>query len=149
MSRICIDSGFLIALSDHTDAHHLEAADRFERHLRRSRNELLVPWPILYETVSTKLVRDRRKLDRFRSVWLTLEKRRYLELLDDRPMLSGALAECLNELDRSVEHYRSLSLTDRVIRAMLADRALRIDALITFNVRDFVDVCTRHGRELL
>jgi len=41
------------------------------------------------------------------------------------------------------DERRHLSLVDRVIRQALQDSANRIDAIFTFNQRDFIDVCGR------
>jgi hypothetical protein len=42
-----------------------------------------------------------------------------------------------------------LSLVDRVIREMLEDRSLGLDVMVTFNQRDFADVCERRRIEIL
>jgi hypothetical protein len=42
-----------------------------------------------------------------------------------------------------------MSLVDITLRLMLDDVNLKIDALITFNVGDFVDVCSAKGIELI
>lgn len=143
MSTICVDAGFLIALYDETDEHNPTANDRFLEHFDRTRNQLLAPWPILYETVSTRLVRNRRRMEKFRRHWLVFQREQRLTLLDDRPLREVALAECLAEVDRDPKQYRALSLADRVIRALLTEGNLRIDSFLTFNVPDFVDVCRK------
>ncbi|MFZ0890688.1 MAG: hypothetical protein WA005_19790 [Candidatus Binataceae bacterium] len=64
-----------------------------------------------------------------------------LNLLDDSEFREQSLTEYLAEPERPRSHYRPLSLVDRVIRRVLSD--LTLDVLLTFNVRDFVDVCRR------
>jgi hypothetical protein len=44
---------------------------------------------------------------------------------------------------------RPLSLVDTVIREMLSDESLKIDYLITFNIKDFIDVCSRRNITIL
>jgi hypothetical protein len=88
-------------------------------------------------------------MEQFRRDWLILERERRLELLDDQSLRSAALSDCLNEVARSPRSYRALSLADRVIRALLADTALRIDYFITFNPGDFADVCRKYRRILV
>jgi hypothetical protein len=44
---------------------------------------------------------------------------------------------------------RPLSLVDRILRAVVADPNVRLDALVTFNPGDFADVCRERRIELL
>ena len=48
-----------------------------------------------------------------------------------------------------LDSKRRLSLVDTVIRLMLDDINLKIDAVITFNVGDFSDVCQKKSIELV
>jgi hypothetical protein len=59
------------------------------------------------------------------------------------PNTHEEIAEELSQVSRPVQHYRALSLTDRVLRRVLASADTRLDLFITFNPRDFVDVCRR------
>lgn len=47
------------------------------------------------------------------------------------------------------EKGNNKSLVDNIIRLMLDDDTLRIDGLITFNARDFYDVCAIRNIELI
>jgi predicted nucleic acid-binding protein len=149
MKTLCMDAGFLIALYDESDNYHGSANDRFVEYVERTPNQLLVAWPILYETVSTRLVRNRRRMELFRRDWLRFERERRLALLDDRPLRFAALDDSLAELGRSARSYRALSLADRVVRALLADTKLRIDYFVTFNPGDFSDVCRKYRRVMV
>ena len=149
MTTLCVDASFLIAVYDETDQHHRTAEKRFVEYFERTPNQLLAPWPILYETVSTRLVGHRGRMRRFRRDWLTLQREDRLRLLDDQPLRLKALGECLAELDRNVRSYRSLSLADRVIRALLASPTLRIDHFITSNLGDFADICRENKRSMI
>jgi len=143
--NICADAGFLIGLYDEADQYHVDA----ERHFRlfESRaNRLVVPWPVLYEAVSTRLVRRRNALGSFERQWKYLLLRQQLELLSDLPFRDGVVDDCFAELGR--DRYRGLSAVDRVLRRMLSDTHPRIDAFITFNERDFADVCQKFRRQL-
>jgi len=42
-----------------------------------------------------------------------------------------------------------ISLCDVLIRLLIEDVNLRIDALLTFNEKDFVDVCRKRRGEIL
>jgi hypothetical protein len=67
-------------------------------------------------------------------------------LLDDLPFRKKVINQCFDELSKPPANRRNLSAVDRVIREILSDRSLRISALITFNPRDFEDVCRRFRR---
>lgn len=146
---ICTDTGFFLALYEEGDTHHKTAIAHFKRYFENTRNQLVLPWPILYETIRTRFMRDRRKIDQFRRTWRRLELERRLNLLDDTKVRTEALAACLREADRQTSSYRALSLVDRVTRAFLADDDLRIDAFVTFNPGDFIDICTIHRRRMI
>jgi predicted nucleic acid-binding protein len=144
--NICTDAGFLIGLYDQTDQYHEEAAHHFQSLFESSANRLIVPWPVLYEAVSTRMTRRRNALALFERHWRYLLLRQQLELLSDLPFRDGMVEECFEEI--GMDRYRALSAVDRVLRRMLSNRDLRIHAFITFNAADFVDVCHRFGRRL-
>ena len=149
MKTVCLDTSFLIALYDDRDQYHGPATRHFVKYLDRTRNSLLSPWPIVYETLRTRLVRNQQRLRRFRRDWLRFQREGRLTLLDDLPFRDEALNDCLAEADRIRGTYRTLSLVDRVIRALLADTGLKIDYFFTFNERDFADVCRKYRRILI
>jgi len=93
------------------------------------------------------MVRNRAALALLQRDWRRLAAERRLELLPDSRFREGVVDECFDELGNS-GHYRALSAVDRVIRRILADRNLSIHALVTFNTRDFADICERFGREI-
>ncbi|MGC9193974.1 MAG: hypothetical protein ACP5IL_00800 [Syntrophobacteraceae bacterium] len=51
--------------------------------------------------------------------------------------------------NRDGRHQDAQNLADWVIRLAVEDRNTKIDAIITFNPKDFLDVCQRSGVELL
>jgi predicted nucleic acid-binding protein len=134
---LIVDSGFWIAMFDPRDQYHHDA---LTLPVDLDTLTVLVPWPSLYETVSTRFVRDRRRL----APLLAALKSPNVLLLDDHPYRDDAYAGM-----ESAATARPLSLVDRVIRLMLADSSLRVKALLTFNRADFADVCRSHSIELL
>ena len=58
MMTICADAGFLIGVYDQRDERHDEAVGDFVRLFGNGVNRLLVPWPMLYETLSTRMARN-------------------------------------------------------------------------------------------
>jgi len=66
-------------------------------------------------------------------------------LLDDSPYRGGAYQAVLR-------HTRSgspLSLVDAILRAVIEDANVALEAMLTFNARDFADVCARYSVEVL
>lgn len=149
MSDICVDTSFLIGLYDETDNFHHRAKDHFLRYFTKSNNRLTAPWPIVYEAVSTKMVKNKKGMLLLESDWALLSKQQQLFLLSDLPFREGIVEECFDELRKPPVHYRRLSAVDRVIRRILSEPNIQITAFLTFNPKDFVDVCKRSRREML
>jgi predicted nucleic acid-binding protein len=147
--NICLDACFLIGLYDERDQHHKRSeelfADMFDSY---ARNVAVVVWPVLYESVSTQLVRHRRRTSDMERDWRKLVSTKRLVFMDDAPYRDDALELCFKELDKPASSYRSLSLTDRVLRSVLADANARVDGVLTFNQGDFADVCRKLDRKL-
>jgi len=137
--NILVDTGLWYALFDTKDSYHEQAQETAERLAPLT---IVIPWPVLYETLSTSFAPNFRALRRF-EMFL---KRPGVVFLDDTPYRQEALNRVF---EWSLQHSRPLSATDCVLRLILDDVAIRIDLLATFNVRDFADVCRRRGVELL
>jgi predicted nucleic acid-binding protein len=150
MSVLCVDTGVLISYCNRDDIYHPAAQDFFADYFGEQRkNHLLVAWPVSYETVRTKTVKSRVVMETLRSLFVRLRARERLLLFDDRPYRDLALDDCFAEVDRSRNGYRSLSLADRVLRGIVSDTRVRVDAVVTWNIADFSDVCRKRGVELL
>ena len=138
---VLTDSCFWLGLVDPTDQHHQNALDWADV-LDGEGAILLLPWPCLYESVSTRLVRNRGRTLQLEQIL----KRPTIRLLDDLTYRDAAL-ETVFETSRRLGH--SYALADSVIREMLKDIDLRIDYLLTFNAPDFADVCQARRIELV
>jgi len=138
-STIIVDTGFWLALFTPGDLHHAVASKKAPI-LDGAR--LLFPWPVLYETVNTRLIKNRDGVARLDS----LLKRGNAILIDDTDYRGPALQATIRE---SHNRVRAISLVDMVIRFVIADPNVRIAALLTFNERDFADVCLKRRVELL
>jgi len=127
-----VDSGIWFALFDaRRDGKHGEAlkkADLMEN------NSVILPWPIMYETFNTRFARNKLGLERMRSII----KSPRTNIVDDSPYRDGALDEMLRA---ALERARALSLVDCILRALMRDINVRVDAFLTFNEGDFVDIC--------
>jgi hypothetical protein len=73
-------------------------------------------------------------------------KRQNIHFIDDHVDRHSALESTLQESQRGA---RSISLCDMLTRMLLQDEGLRIDSLLTFNVKDFADVCRRAKVQIL
>ena len=136
---VLVDTGFWIALFDPRDQHHQEAGAK-EDYLERL--ALVLPWPTVYETVRTRLVR--------RPDWvLSLDRRLKkpnVELIDDREYREDAY---LYAVQYSTRRRRPISMVDMLCRLVIEDPCVRVDYVLTTNAPDFADVCRSCGVELL
>ncbi|MGD0736232.1 MAG: hypothetical protein ABR976_13845 [Terracidiphilus sp.] len=148
MATICVDAGFLIALYDRRDSHHERASEQFKLFFapESRRNVLLAPWPILYESLNTRQARSHAAVQQLAADWNILGQREQLTLLDDTAYRDQAVSDYLEVFGAG---QRVFSLADRVIRAVLCDAGNRIDALLTYNGRDFSDVCATNRIQLI
>jgi predicted nucleic acid-binding protein len=124
---------------DRSDQHHSEAKDKVEV---LERFQIVLPWPTLYETLRTKFVKNSVALGQFERFL----KRPNVTHLDDSSFREAAFEMAL---ESSLRQRRPLSMVDCLIRLLLEDGNTRISYLVTFNERDFADVCWRKGVEII
>ncbi len=139
MKYVITDTCYWLGLVDSRDEHHKKSI---------LINELIkdayivFPFPCFYEIIRTKFVKNKIKLEAFESFL----KRSKVEYVDDTKYKDEALSK-VYELNK--KSYVSHSLTDAVIREMLSDVDLRLDYLVTYNVKDFLDICAKRKIEIL
>lgn len=128
------DTGFWIEAFDKRRDHHILAAGLLED-LRNS--VILMPWPIMYEVLRTRTVKHPEMSAAFGRVlaWPKVRK------VDDSAYRSQCLENTLSEAARG----RPISLVDMVVREVLCDDQFRVTRLLTFNPRDFHDICRDRG----
>jgi predicted nucleic acid-binding protein len=131
-----VDTGYWLALCDSRDRYHDEAVDPFEAF---ERHGVIVPWPCLYETLRTQFVRNSPAIRAFER----LMSRPNVEPLDDRDYREVAYEQILSSASR-----RPMSLADMIIRLMLDDVNVRVTCFLTFNVKDFYDICQKRRIEV-
>ena len=131
---VLTDTGFWIAL------YNREERERHPKSVlimdKIQKFHILLPWPILYEVLSTRFVKNRIWVDQFRKSLKTLN----ITYINDTPYRDKAIIETMR---LSSVGKRKLSLVDMVVRFMLQDVNLKINYLITFNEKDFFDVCKK------
>ena len=134
---LIIDTGFWYALYDRGDQYHAQAAQKEEL---LQTTTLLLPWPCLYETFNTHFAKNRIAVGRFE----VLLRQPHVVRFRDEPYREAALEAAI----RSAAS-RSMALVDMVIRLILDDVNVRKHGLLTFNHKDFSDLCRRHQIEML
>ena len=139
MQRLLVDSGFFFALFNDRDRHHDDANEKQEWLEVLS---VAMPWPILYETINTRHARRPHWIARFESIVRSPDT----ELIDDAPYRRDALEDVML---RGKTQRDPMSLTDAVLHSILADPRIRVDAMLTYNHRDFFGICSSKGIELL
>lgn len=138
-ATIIVDTGFWFALFTPGDSDHAEAA---KKAVILDRARLIFPWPVLYETLNTKLVKNRFATARFDSLLKTSSA----VFIDDADYRGLALQATMRE---SQAQGRAISLVDMVIRFVIDDPNIRIAAILTFNAGDFADICRKRNVEIL
>lgn len=92
----------------------------------------------MYETLSTRLVRRPDRVIFLKDLFQKLP----IHPVDDLPYREVAIRQ-------TVDEQSPYSLADNVIRLMLSDPNLRIATLLTFNPRDFYDICAKRNIQLV
>lgn len=136
---LIVDTCFWLGLVDSRDQYHetsLSIVDLLDG------NNIIFPWPCLYETISTQLSKRKNQLVLLRNIL----SKDYITRLSDEKYKENALQEVFLLNRKEGTKY---SLVDCVIREMLKDDQLRINGLISYNVRDFVDLCNKRRIQII
>lgn len=139
MKHVLVDTGFWYAAFDSKDPYHQQAQDKMEF---LGLCHLLIPWPTMYETLCTRLVRNKFQLQQF-EIFL---KKPNISYLDDAPYREEALSLSMKS---SLRRGRPLSMVDCMIRLTLEDENTKVNYLATFNEIDFSDLCSSCSFEII
>ncbi len=139
MKYVVTDSCYWLGLLDETDEHHKKSLMISEL---IQNQYILFPFPCFYEIIRTRFLKKKEMLYNFEN----LLKNSNVKYIDDTNYKDSALLK-VYELNKY--SYIKHSLTDAVIREMISDINLRMDYLVTFNVKDFADICAIRGIEIL
>jgi predicted nucleic acid-binding protein len=138
MPRAIVDTGVWIALCDKRDT-TISSQQLAILSEMVDGCDIVQPWPLCYEVLRTRMARNERAL----AILAARLREKNVTKVDDRDYVEQVFASA------SVWSLRHLSMADTLIRAMLADRRARIDFLFTFNRRDFDDIATSRGIEIV
>ena len=134
-----VDTGFWIALYDQRSLGHERANDVGEL---IDSLQLVIPWPIVYETLRTRFVR--------RPEWVASPNERLkkssVTFIDDREYRDEAYELTV---DSSTRSRRVISMVDMLCRLLIDDRTIRINYLFTLNPKNFYDVFVTNRVEIL
>lgn len=139
--NVIVDTGFWYSfLGTREQVRHSVAEVVFGK-LNNLYANFLVPFPTLYEAINTKLLKDkfRDKADWFLK---QLQSNPHFIRIPDDEYKAKAYDLTIEE------NYRGFSLVDNVIRVMMQDPNLKIHALLTFNIDDFIDIAAKRGIEI-
>lgn len=134
--NVLVDTCFWFGFYNTDDAQHHEDCLLLYEYLFP--HKLIIPWPSLYETLNTKFVKQRKWLSQFEDFLCKSN----IEKIDDVPYRSAAYAAVFKENVKD----RNLSFVDCVLREIMKDINININSILTFNKKDFVDLC--HKRRI-
>ena len=134
---VVVDTCFWIALYDPRDENHNKAKSKSGI---LDTATLIIPWPSLYETFNTRFAKNTVAAKQFESLLSQVGVVR----IPDEPYREAALKQTMASVT-----VRSMALVDTVIRLMLDDDNVRTDGILTFNLRDFSDICRKRQIEML
>lgn len=141
--NVIIDSCFWFSFLQNRKADHHEEAVRIYEYLSELGVDFIIPYPSLYETLNTRLFKEGHKeLSKWMATQLVANEH-FVKIPDDR------YRQLAFDNTVSPQNDRGISFVDNIIRAMIVDRSVHIKALVTFNRRDFEDLCYERGVELI
>lgn len=128
---ILIDSGYWFGLLNTKDPYHSSAnviAEMIEDY------KIIVPYPSMYEVLNSKFIKDKKRMLQFEEIM----KSDKVEFIFDEIYRDEALNNTYSIHRRAIPQ---ISLVDSIIREIIKDINIKIDFLVTFNEKDFKDVC--------
>lgn len=132
---ILVDSCYWFGLLDPKDQYHNQAKELANI---ISDSKLIIPFPSLYEVLNSKFIKNEIGLKTLEN----LIKSDKIFFIYDEAYRDSAIKN-VYEIHRSP--IPKISLVDSIIREILKDINVKIDALVTFNIKDFKDVCDKRN----
>ena len=104
--------------------------------------KLIVPFPSLYEVLNSTFIKNKLALNTIEN----LIKSGEIILLEDEEYRDKALENTYSIHRKPIP---SISLVDSIIREILSDTNVKVEALVTYNEKDFKDICDLRGITIL
>ena len=133
--NLIADTCFWISLCDPSQGNHVEIKEMADIIFENSNHQILVPHPVLYETLCTKMVKSPNNV-MLLSIYLNKVKK-----VSDKEYINEAYQRI--ELQASMKKGTA-SMVDIAIMLMAEDPRNNIKGILTINGRDFSVVCQRH-----
>lgn len=124
MYKILVDTGYWISLYDPTDdPRKTVEAERIASEIEDE--EIIIPFPTLYEFVNSRLSRREAKLE-----FEKLLRKPNIKRFDDTKYKEKALE---NIFIKSKYDFTDISLVDEVLKLILEDKQVKIDYIVSFD----------------
>lgn len=123
-SGLLVDTGFFFALYDERDDRH---GDALEKQEWLGVLGVVMPWPVLYETMNIRFARRSDIMTRFHA----LVSSQNTLLVDDSSYRNRAYGRAVASSRRG----KPVSLVDAILQAIIGDVNIPIAAMLTFNRR--------------
>ncbi len=136
MKRLLFDTCFLKALYTPTDQYNRQAKEIWEM-ICRAESKILIPYPVLYETLKTEFVKNKTGMEYFNRLIRKCER---VELVCDSLYRKDALFDTLN-----IGSNQKVSMVDRILILMAEKRELNINGIVSFDVRDLSEYCRKRN----
>ena len=130
--NILADTCFWISLCDSKEADHVETEQMMRKISGNSIHSILVPHPVLYETLRTEMVKRHNQVLLLHSFWGKVQKISDIDYIDEAYRLVERQAELQNG---------TASMVDMAIMLMARDVRNNVKAILTRNKRDFARFC--------
>lgn len=138
--NIIADTCFWISLCDSSEVDHTEVKKMMEKIIRERCHKIIVPHPVLYETLCSEMVKKP-----YQVVQLT-QYFNYVEKVSDDNYVSEAFR--LVEQQASMKTGRA-SMVDFSIMLMAVDPKNNVKGILTKNGRDFFAFCQKHSISMI
>ena len=139
--NIIADTGFWFALYEPRDGFYSNA-NKIAKLIVIDDQNILMPWPCLYETINTRFAKHKDYMQAFE---IFINKTNGKNLINDEKYKDKALKLAF---EYSKIGKRQFSLVDIILREILSDDFYKIDYLLTFNTGDFTDICRKRKIEI-
>lgn len=134
--NILADTCFWISLCDSSEKDHTETVSIMDKILSDGGHTILVPHPVLYETLCSKMVKNPKHVKLLVQYYSRVEK------LPDNNYIENAYRAVEQQANMNAG---SASMVDFAIMLMADDSRNNVKAILTKNGRDFASFCQKHG----
>ena len=138
--NILADTCFWISLCDPTESEHLETLAMMGKILDDRRHLILVPHPVLYETLCSTMVKKPDQVKRL-VYYFSLVKQ-----VSDAAYVQKAYRLVEQQANRD---KGTASMVDIAIMLMADDVKNNVKAILTRNGRDFANFCQKRGMPMI